>query len=48
MPKPSQEWRKALFYEQDVEVLAIALALLAGGDGGVHLPARVLEALACP
>ena len=27
MPKPSQEWRKALVYEQHVEVLAIALRL---------------------
>ena len=27
VPKPSQEWRKALFYEQAVDVLAVALAL---------------------
>jgi hypothetical protein len=26
-PKPSQEWRKALFYEQAVDVLAVALGL---------------------
>lgn len=27
VPKPSQEWRKALFYEQAVDVLAVALRL---------------------
>jgi hypothetical protein len=26
-PRPSQEWRKALFYEQAVDVLAVALGL---------------------
>lgn len=26
-PRPSQEWRKALFYEQSVDVLAVALGL---------------------
>jgi hypothetical protein len=27
VPKPSQEWRKALFYEHAVDVLAVALGL---------------------
>jgi hypothetical protein len=27
VPEPSQEWRKALFYQQAVDVLAVALRL---------------------